>query len=110
MRSTGLWVVFVELLPAALLCGLFAAVGVVHVTSRALVVRSGYELSRLEGERRVLLRDHDRLQLELATLKSPSRLEKLAREKLGMGPPAAGAVIPLDAPKGRTVLARKEAP
>jgi cell division protein FtsL len=89
-------VIFLELLPAALAIGLLAAVGVVHVTSRVLVVKVGYELSRLDAESTSLTRDNDRLKLELATLKSPSRLEGLARKELGMGPPAASSILHLE--------------
>jgi cell division protein FtsL len=89
-------VIFLELLPAALAVALLAAVGVVHVTSRVLVVKVGYELSRLDGEATTLTRENDRLKLELATLKSPARLEGLARAQLGMGPPAAASIIHLE--------------
>jgi cell division protein FtsL len=86
-------VIFLELLPAALAIALLAAVGVVHVTSRVLVVKVGYELSKLDAEATALTRDNDRLKLELATLKSPARLETIARTKLNMAPPAASSII-----------------
>ena len=86
-----------QLLPTAALFVLFAAVGVVHVTSRVMVVHVGYRLSALEQQRTDLVREHEHLKLELATLKSPSRLERIARDQLGMAPPAAGAVISLKA-------------
>jgi cell division protein FtsL len=85
--------ILVQLLPVALLVLLFAAVGIVHVTSRVLVVHAGYRMSELEAESRVLAREHDQLKLERATLLSPARLERIAREKLGMVPPAAGSVV-----------------
>jgi cell division protein FtsL len=93
--GAGLGRVLLHLLPGALICALFATVGVIHVTSRVLVVGVGYKLSSLENESRDLMRENDRLKLELATLKSPTRLETIAREQLGMGPPPAGAVITL---------------
>jgi cell division protein FtsL len=86
-------VILLELLPAGLLVALFAVVGVVHVTSRVLVVKAGYELSRLDTERQDLAREKAKLELELATLRSPSRLETVAREKLNLGPPAGGTVF-----------------
>jgi cell division protein FtsL len=92
-------VIFLELLPAALAIALLAAVGVVHVTSRVLVVKVGYELSRLDQEASALTRDNDRLKLELATLRSPARLESIARTQLGMGPPAASSIFHLKATK-----------
>ncbi len=82
-----------QLLPPALLFALFAGVGVFHVTARLMVVDSAYKLSRLEQEERRLAQENDKLELERATLKSPARLEKLAREQLGMGPPPPGAVL-----------------
>jgi cell division protein FtsL len=85
--------ILVQLLPVALLCLLFAAVGVVHVTSRVLVVHAGYRMSQLEGESRKLSREYDQLRLERATLLSPGRLERIAQEKLGLVPPPAGSVI-----------------
>ncbi|MFN0063202.1 MAG: cell division protein FtsL [Myxococcaceae bacterium] len=79
----------------ALLSLVFVGVGVVHVTSRVLVVSAGYRLSRLDTRHRALAVENDRLKLELATLKAPARLERLARERLGMGPPAPDAVLDL---------------
>ena len=87
-RGVSLGVIFFELLPAALLVVMFAAVGIVHVTSRVLVVKVGYQLSALDQANGALMREHDRLKLELATLRSPGRLESIARQKLQMGPPA----------------------
>jgi cell division protein FtsL len=94
-RSVSLWSVLVHLLPAFLLGGLFAAVGVVHVSSRVLVVRAGYGLMDLEAENRALIRENDRLKLELATLKNPARLEKIAREELGLAPASPRDVMTL---------------
>jgi cell division protein FtsL len=88
--------VLVHLLPAVLLFALFAAVGILHVTSRVLVVDMGYRLSKAESEGRSLTRENDRLSLELATLKAPARLEKLAREQLGMMMPPGSAVMSLE--------------
>jgi cell division protein FtsL len=85
--------VLLHLLPAVLFFSLFAGVGILHVTSRVLVVDMGYRLSRAEAEGRSLTRENDRLKLELATLKNPARLEKLAREKLGMAMPSGSLVI-----------------
>jgi len=84
-------------LPAALLSLLFSAVGIIHVTSRVLVVHAGYRLSVLENEGRLLTRENDRLKIELATLKSAARLERIA-QTLGLMPPAAGSVIAAGAP------------
>ena len=88
-RQAGVATVIAGLLLAAPL----AAVGVFHVWSRTRVQGVGYELGRLEAEHRQLLAERDRLNLEVATLRSPGRLERFARERLGMAPPAPGAVV-----------------
>jgi cell division protein FtsL len=85
--------VLLHLLPALALAALFVAVGILHVTSRVLVVDMGYRLSKAETEGRSLTRENDRLKLELATLKAPARLEKLAKEQLGMMMPPGSAVV-----------------
>ena len=87
--------VLMHLLPAVLLFALVAAVGILHVTSRVLVVDMGYRLSKAQSEGNTLTRENDRLKLELATLKAPARLERLAREQLGMMMPAGSAVVSL---------------
>jgi cell division protein FtsL len=85
--------VLLHLLPAVMLAALFAAVGILHVTSRVLVVDMGYRLSKAQSEASTLTRENDRLKLELATLKAPARLERLAREQLGMIMPPGSAVV-----------------
>jgi cell division protein FtsL len=94
-KAVSLGSVLWHLFPAFLFGGLFAGVGIVHVSARVLVVRTGYQLSELEGEQRALTRENDRLKLEMATLKNPSRLEKIAREELGMIPASPGDVTTL---------------
>lgn len=94
--------VLVHLLPGALLFALFAAVGILHVSSRVLVVDAGYRLSQAEARQRALTRENDQLKLELATLKSPARLERLAREQLGMSMPSGPLVISLPARRAPT--------
>lgn len=101
-----------QLLPAAALTFLFAAVGVLHVTSRVLVVDAGYRLSRLQEEHRALTLANDRLELELATLRSPARLLRLSREQLSMAPPAGGVIHlgPGNAPEARRAAAARPGP
>ena len=101
--------VLLHLLPAVLLFALFTGVGILHVTSRVLVVDMGYRLSRAEAESRTLTRENDRLKLELATLKAPARLERVAREQLGMAMPKGGAVVSLAAEKAAGGKAQADA-
>jgi cell division protein FtsL len=76
----------------ALVVGLLAAIGVFHVWSRTRVVAAGYALGELQKEHVTLTSEHDRLRIEVETLRSPAVLEKVARTRLGMAPPAPGAV------------------
>ena len=91
----SLSVICLEILPAALTVLLLATVGVVHVTSRVMVVKLGYELSRLDQTSTELQRENDALTVELATLTSSSRLAPLAKEQLHMQVPS--LVIPVKA-------------
>ena len=100
-RRASLLGIFLQLLPVAGLAAVFAVVGVVHVTSRVMSVGIGYRLSTLESEVRGLARGADQLKLELAILKSPARLEKIARGQLGMVPPSGGAIISIGPPGTR---------
>ena len=71
---------------------LAAAIGIFHVWSRTRVVAAGYALGELQREHVNLESEHDRLRIEVETLRSPAVLEKVARTRLGMAPPAPGAV------------------
>ena len=78
----------------ALGCCLFI-LGLVHVWLRLQVVHMGYVLStttKLQGR---LEQENRELQVELASLTSPDRLEAMARRRLGLMPPEKGQVIVL---------------
>jgi cell division protein FtsL len=77
---------------AALFAALCAAIGIFHVWARTRVLSAGYALGELQREHVRLTSDHDRLRIEVETLRSPAALERFARTKLGMAPPAPGAV------------------
>ncbi|HCF61201.1 MAG TPA: cell division protein FtsL [Myxococcales bacterium] len=79
----------------ALVAALFTAVGVFHASSRVAVVKTGYDLGKVEREYRELLREHEHLKMERATLRSAARLEAIAKAKLGLAPPVAGQVVSL---------------
>ena len=71
------------------------AVALLLVWVRLQVVRTGYELSAARRLEHRLEQEQRELELEFATLTSPRRLEKLARVRLGMRPPAPGQVVGL---------------
>lgn len=84
---------FPGVLRAALLAAALAGVGIFHVWTHTRVVSAGYALARLEAENRRLSAERSRLELEVSTLRAPGRLERWARARLGMAPPAPGAVV-----------------
>jgi cell division protein FtsL len=85
---------------AALCAAALAAVGVFHVWSHTRVTNEGYRLDELRRSREALRAERNRLEIEVATLRAPGRLRTLAQERLGMAPPAPGAVV-----AGRAVVA-----
>jgi cell division protein FtsL len=78
---------------AALLAGALAGVGVFHVWSHTRVTSAGYRLGELQKAQERLRAEVRALEVEVATLRAPGRLQAFARARLGMAPPAAGAVV-----------------
>ncbi|HET9553338.1 MAG TPA: cell division protein FtsL [Anaeromyxobacteraceae bacterium] len=81
------------MLRAASLVGLCAALAVLFIWSRTRALASSYELGELQKAHARLVSDNDRLRIEVETLRSPAALERFARTRLGMAPPAPGAVL-----------------
>jgi cell division protein FtsL len=79
-------------LAAALFLMLAAAL---HVWLGIETDRLGYELSRARIVRQQLARDLQALRAEYATATTPAELERAARERLGMAPPAPGQLVVL---------------
>jgi cell division protein FtsL len=64
-----------------------------YVWSRIQVFQLGYEISNALKEERALTEANKKLRLEIATLKSYARIEKLAVEELRMAKPKPEQVI-----------------
>ena len=64
-----------------------------YVWSRIQVIQLGYEISNTLKEERALIEANKKLRLEIATLKSYARIEKLAVEELRMAKPKPEQVI-----------------
>ncbi len=84
-------------LRTTLFVALLAAMLVAFTWSRTRTLTAAYQLGLLQKEHARLTAEHDRLVLEVEALKAPSALEKFARTKLSMAPPAPGAVIAVHA-------------
>ena len=76
---------------------------------RFAVIRNDYTIADLKGRRDTLLESNRKLVLEEASLRSPERIDAIARQ-LGMAPPLEGQVVRMEAPlapsDGAVVLAR----
>jgi cell division protein FtsL len=64
-----------------------------YVWSRIQVIQLGYEISNAMKEERALTESNKKLRLEIATLKSYTRIERLALEELRMAKPRPEQVI-----------------
>ena len=63
------------------------------VWSRVLVIKLGYDLSQALDERWKLVQDNKKLHIEIATLKSLARIERIAQDELDMEKPLPGQII-----------------
>ena len=79
------------LLAVLVLANIATAVGVVYARHRHRVLF--VELTRLEKQRDELNIEFGRLQLEQATVAESTRIEQVARVRLGMKFPEAGDVV-----------------
>jgi cell division protein FtsL len=76
-------------------CAMVGLAMLLHAWVRTAVTERGYELSRLSAEYRDLVRENEGLRIRAAELKSPQRIEELARARLHMGPPSVDRVVVL---------------
>ena len=82
-----------RLLLLVLLMVFFIGGSLFYVWSRIQVIRLGYEISSALKEEKTLTEANKKLRLEIATLKSYARIERLAVEELRMTKPKAQQVI-----------------
>ena len=73
----------------------FMGIGIGYVWSNFEKTQIGYDLSQLKKEEMRLRETNQKLLLELATLKSPQKLEALAVRKLGLRQPSPEQIIVL---------------
>lgn len=60
---------------------------------RVQCIQMGYDISEEVEEQRSLTSLHQNLKIELARLKSPARIEKIARQRLGLIAPSEEQII-----------------
>ena len=67
--------------------------GLFYVWQHIQAVRLGYEIEQLKKGRAALVQRERELTLEIAGLKSPKRIEEVARGRLGFITPAPGQIV-----------------
>lgn len=72
---------------------LVVAIALLLVWVRLQTVHTGYRLSAARHLAHRLAQEQRELELEIAMLTSPPRLEALARERLDMRPPVPGQIV-----------------
>ncbi len=82
-----------DLLPSILVGGLVLVGVLFYVWQHIQVVRLGYQIEHLQGERIALIRQEKGLRFEGARLKSLRRVEEIARHQLGFTSSRPGQVI-----------------
>ncbi|MFA4916348.1 MAG: cell division protein FtsL [Syntrophales bacterium] len=76
-----------------LVAAVFMAVALIYVWSRTQMTKLEYQVAEEISIREQLLEEQRRLKVEYATLKSPQRIEAIARDKLQMSYPGSEQVI-----------------
>ena len=89
------------------------AATVSQVWTRLKAIDYGYRISKASKEHAKLLEINRRLRIEVALLKRPGRIARIAREELGMREPVPGQIRPLRLGRGRSraaspIVARAE--
>lgn len=71
---------------------------VLHLALRGKTVQLGYQLGRSRNEQARLREVKRVLELEAASYETPQRVEVVARTLLGMKPPEADRIVPVNGP------------
>ncbi len=79
-----------------LLTALMVGVGMIFAYSSNRVIGLGYEISTLQAERRQVLEEYSKLRVELASLRQPDLVERIAVEKFGLVRPAGERVVVIE--------------
>lgn len=80
---------------------IFMCVALIYVWSHIRATELEYRIAEEIGIKETLLEEQRRLKVELATLKSPRRIETIAREKLDMTFPEREQIIIIKHDPGR---------
>ena len=74
-KAVAIWII---------LMAVFISEMLAYTWSRVQCVRMGYDISAAIGHQRELQRAQNNLKIEMARLKSPERIAKIAKDRLGL--------------------------
>jgi cell division protein FtsL len=97
-----------ELARLVALGALIGAGGLFYAWQHFACIQLGYQLESLKTEQSQATELNQKLKLEVAGLRSPSRIDAIARNQLGLTVPTAGQIAPFDSPS-EAVLAELHA-
>ncbi len=83
---------------AVVVVAAFSLAAIFHVRTKLVAVELGYRLSRAASENKQLQAESRKLRLEVATLRNPRRLRRMASGKLGLYEPRSDQVITIGTP------------
>ena len=84
IKITGIWIVFM----VVFILELF-----IYTWCRVNCIGLGYEISKETKKQHELIALQNNLKIELASLKSPERIAKIAKNQLGLKAPTKGQTI-----------------
>jgi cell division protein FtsL len=87
-----------ELARQVVMGSLLAAVALTYAWQHFECIQLGYQLETMKAELSQKTEMNQELKLEVAGLRSPSRIDEIARNQLGLTMPVAGQIEPVDTP------------
>jgi cell division protein FtsL len=84
VKKTGIWIIFMVVFIAELFLYTWCRVNYIDV---------GYEISKETKKQHELIALQNNLKIELASLKSPERIAKIAKDQLGLKTPTKSQTI-----------------
>ena len=84
VKSTGIWIIFMVVFISELFLYTWCRVNCIDV---------GYEISKETKKQHELIALQNNLKIELASLKSPERISKIAKDQLGLKAPTKSQTI-----------------
>lgn len=105
--SPGRYREFVRLTAFA---GLFAAGFLLYAWQHFQCLELGYKIEELKADRAQSAEMNQQLTLEIAALRSPGRIDAIARNQLGLTRPVPGQVLPSVGPSDAVLAQARQTP